>query len=65
MCYGGFVEWEKAMFKVTLSDEELHAVIDFNESMAADATDSCEFEEAKARKARAKELKAMLRQRAA
>jgi hypothetical protein len=49
------------MYKVELSDEELHAVIDFNEAMAADATDSCEHEEAKQRRARAKQLTALLR----
>lgn len=49
------------MTKVDLSDEELHAVIDFNESTAADADDSCEYDEAKQRRARVKELKALLR----
>lgn len=53
------------MFKVTLTDEELHAVIDFNESMASDAADSCEPEEAKRRIARVIELKALLHRRAA
>jgi hypothetical protein len=50
-------------WKVTVSDEELHALIDFNKSMEADANDSCEYEEAKLRKIRAKELEAMLRSR--
>jgi hypothetical protein len=48
------------MFKVTLSDEELQAVIDFNEAMAHDAADSCEYEEAKDRKRRASELNRIL-----
>lgn len=49
------------MFRIVLSDEELHAVIDFNEAMAADALDSCEYEEAAQRKERAKELRALLK----
>lgn len=49
------------MYRIELSDEELQAVIDFNESMAADAAESCEYEEAKQRRARAAQLKRRLR----
>lgn len=47
--------------RLEISDEELQAIIDFNEAMAADAEDSCEYQEAKDRKARAKELKSLQR----
>jgi hypothetical protein len=48
-----------------LSEEEVYALIDFNESMAHDARESCEYEEAKERIARAHALKMYLKQSAA
>ena len=44
---------------VRLNDEELQAVIDFNEEMAQQATDSCEEEEASQRKSRIVQLRKM------
>ena len=44
-----------------LSKEEVYALIDFNESMAFDAKESCEFEEAEERTERANALKAYLK----
>jgi len=41
--------------------EEIETVIDFHESMARDAVESCEHEEAKWRRERAAELRAFLK----
>ena len=48
------------MPSIELDDEELHAVIDFQLAAASDADDSCEYEEAKTRRARAAHLKTLL-----
>ena len=45
---------------VDCDDEELQALIDFQLSMAAEAADSCEHEEAERRKRRAETFKKLL-----
>jgi hypothetical protein len=44
------------MMTIEIDDEELEAVIRFQRDMAEDADESCEYEEAKRRRNRAKEL---------
>jgi hypothetical protein len=45
--------------KINLDDEEVMALIDFHESMARDARDSCEFDEAKLHEARVAALRTL------
>ena len=48
-----------------LSREEVHALVEFNDQMYSDALDSCEYEEARERKARANALLRYLKEQAA
>ena len=48
-----------------IDDEELEVLIDFQEACHRDALDSCEHDEARIRKMRANELRAIRKQRAA
>jgi hypothetical protein len=46
--------------RIDLDDDEVWAVIYFNRDMAEQARDSCEWEEAREREIRAKQLAALL-----
>lgn len=48
------------VYKIEVDDEELRAIIDFQWSAANDATDSCEFDEARERRERRDYLQSLL-----